>query len=195
MKGLPFLSKIVYKRVQGLLHYAIFLATCLAILLRHKLHESIDIKGEIENDQNVVAEELSQYFSTVADDIGGSNTLSFTEDDFSNHPSVVNIANNFTSTEKFSSCSITKTETVKALESLNRNKSMGRDMISLKLLSMGAKELAPSLTNIFNLAINSGEYPSSWKKGEWIPVYKKNERTDKKNYRPITVLSIVNQIF
>ena len=131
----------------------------------------------------------------MADDIGGSNTLSLTEDDFSNHPSVVNIANNFTSTEKFSFCSITKTETVKLLESLNPTKSMGWDMIPPKLLRLGAKELAPSLTNILNLAINSGEYPRSWKKGEWIPVYKKNERTDRKNYRPITVLSIVNKIF
>ena len=91
----------------------------------------------------------------------------------------------------FSFCSITKTETVKVLESLNPTKSMGWDMIPPKLLRLGA---APSLTNIFNLAINSGEYPSSWKKGEWIPVYKKNERTDRKNYRPITVLSIVKSI-
>ena len=35
----------------------------------------IDINGEIENDQKVVAEELTEYFSTVADDIRGSNTL------------------------------------------------------------------------------------------------------------------------
>ena len=81
------------------------------------------------------------------------------------------------------------------MESLNPTKSMGRDIIPPKLLRLGAKELAPSLMNIFDLEINSGEYPSSWKKGKWIPVYKKNERTDRKNYRPITVLSIVNKIF
>ena len=124
----------------------------------------IDINGEIENDQNVVAEELSEYFLTVADDIGGSNTLSLTEDDFRSHPSVVNIANDFTSTEKFSFCSITKTETVKALESLNPTKSMGWDIIPLKLLRLGAKELAPSLTNICNCAIISGGIPKQLEK-------------------------------
>ena len=63
-----------------------------------------------------------------------------------------------TSAEKFSFCSITKTETVQALESLNPpTKSMGWDMIPPKLLRLGAKELAPSLTDIFNLAINWGE--------------------------------------
>ena len=129
----------------------------------------------------------------MADDIGGSNTLSLTEDDFSNHPSVVNIANKLTCTDKLSFCRITKAETVKALEGLNPTKSMGWDMVPPKLLRLGAKELAPSLTNIFNLAINSGEYTSSWKKGEWISVHKKNERTDRKNYRPITVLSLVNK--
>lgn len=91
------------------------------------------MNGEIENDQKVVAEELSEYFSTVTDDIEGSNTLSLSEDDFSSHPSVVNIANNFRSTEKFSFCSITNTETVKALESLNpRIKSMEWNLIPPK---------------------------------------------------------------
>ena len=94
----------------------------------------IDINGEIESDQNVVAEELSEYFSTVADDIRGSNTLSLSEDDFSSHPSVVNIANNFRSTEKFSLCIITKKETVKALESLNPpTKSMGYDTVRTRV--------------------------------------------------------------
>ena len=40
---------------------------------------NIEINSEIEKDQSVVAVELSKYFSTLADDIGGSNTILLTE--------------------------------------------------------------------------------------------------------------------
>ena len=122
---------------------------------------NIEINSEIEKDQSVVAVELSKYFSTLADDIGGSNTILLTENDFSNQSSVINITINYTNTEQFSFSNITKTETTKALESVNPTKSMNWDMIPPKILKLAAKEIAPSLTDIFNLAINSGEYPDS----------------------------------
>ena len=100
-----------------------------------------------------------------------------------------------TSTEQFSFSSITKTETTKALESLNPTKLMGWDMIPPKILKLATKELASSLTNIFNLAINSGGYPTSWKRGEWIPVHKKGERTEKRNYKPTAVLNTAGNVF
>jgi len=53
---------------------------------------NIEINSEIEKDQSVVAVELSKYFSTLADDIGGSNTILLTENDFSNQSSVINIS-------------------------------------------------------------------------------------------------------
>ena len=97
------------------------------------------------------------------------------------------------SIEKFSFCSITKTETVKALESLNPpTKLMGWDMIPPKLLRLGAKELAPSLTNIFNLAINSGETTQAVGKKENGFLFTKRM---KEQIEEITVLSIVNKIF
>ena len=76
----------------------------------------IKINGDLEKDQNAVSEELSKYFSTLADDIGGSNTLLLTEDayDFSHHPSAINITLNYKNTEQFSFSKISKTETVKA---------------------------------------------------------------------------------
>ena len=34
-----------------------------------------------------------------------------------------------------------------------------------------------------------------WKRGEWSPVYKKDDRMDEKNYRPITLLTIVGKVY
>ena len=49
--------------------------------------------GEIVKDQNKVADILVSFFCTVADEIGGRDVNSSTEEDFSNHQSVTNIVN------------------------------------------------------------------------------------------------------
>lgn len=35
----------------------------------------------------------------------------------------------------------------------------------------------------------------AWKKSEWNPVYKKDDRLDKKNYRPLTLLCTVDKVY
>ena len=56
-------------------------------------------------------------------------------------------------------------------------------MISPHVLKIAAEELAGPLTESFN------QWPSSWKKGGWIPVFKKEDLLEKSNYRPITILT------
>ena len=48
---------------------------------------------------------------------------------------------------------------------------------------------------IFTLAIKSGNFPDSWKKGNIIPVHKKESKNLIKNYRPISLLPIFGKIF
>ena len=38
-------------------------------------------------------------------------------------------------------------------------------------------------------------WPKAWKSGEWVPVYKKGNKSDVKNYRPVTVLDSVGKVF
>ena len=52
-----------------------------------------------------------------------------------------------------------------------------------------AKGTGTLLTN--PLYIEGIEWPTSWKMGEWKPVFKKGDRRDTKNYRPITSLAAV----
>jgi len=37
-------------------------------------------------------------------------------------------------------------------------------------------------------------WPSAWKKGDWTPVYKKEDKLSKENYRPITIFPRVNKV-
>ena len=84
----------------------------------------------------------------------------------------------------------------RTLENINPKKSSSWDSaISPILLKSVAKGKAISLTNLYNLCIQKSEWPASWKMGEWTPVFKKGDRQDVKNYRPVTSLIALNKIF
>ena len=48
---------------------------------------------------------------------------------------------------------------------------------------------------IFNNCLASGIFPSDWKKGNTIPVFKKNDKQHLNGYRPISLLPICSKIF
>ena len=62
-------------------------------------------------------------------------------------------------------------------------------------LKLGAIELTNQLTSLFNSCITLGEWPSGSKRGEWTPVFKKEDPLEKGNYRPISVQVTVNKLF
>ncbi len=68
------------------------------------------------------------------------------------------------------------------------------DNISPKHLKACNKELATSLTHFGNLSFVSGNYPDQLKIAKVIPLFKKCEPHFTKNYRPISLLSILNKI-
>ena len=65
---------------------------------------------------------------------------------------------------------------------------MGHDLIPPQVLKMSSDALAPSLTTIFNTCIKINCWPSQWKKGIWVPVFKKDNHLDVKNYTPINYI-------
>ena len=81
------------------------------------------------------------------------------------------------------------------LEMLNVNKATRWDGISPKILKLMTKGIAPSLTRLFNNIIRKGQWPNTWKSSEWTPVFKNGKRTDRANYRPITVLNSIDKVF
>ena len=90
---------------------------------------------------------------------------------------------------------VTQGQVLAALESLNTNKAIGCDGIPAKVMKIGAKELSQPLTDLFNSCIHNSVWPSDWKRGDWTPVYKKDDKYSKENYRSITVLPCVDKVF
>ena len=97
--------------------------------------------------------------------------------------------------EFLESIQITTQDVEDVLKLLNVSKASGSDLINPRLLKEGAPVLSPYFAYVFNKSIESSVFPSEWKLANVIPVYKKGDRTDASNYRPISLLSCLGKVF
>ncbi len=74
--------------------------------------------------------------------------------------------------------------------SLNPNKAYGPDEISPRILKELAHEIAPMLSLIFQVSLDSGELPSDWKEASISPIFKKGDRVKASNYRPVSLTCV-----
>ena len=87
------------------------------------------------------------------------------------------------------------------IKSLDPNKSCGWGSISMKMIKMCSEWLALPFKMIFEAALNDVVFSNDWKKGNIVPVHKKdlmnryNRRTMLINYCPINFLPIFAKIF
>ena len=63
------------------------------------------------------------------------------------------------------------------------------------MLKICGNSLFRPLELIFNDCLANGIFPSDWKKGNIVPVHKKNDKQRLNNYRPISLLPICSKIF
>ena len=60
---------------------------------------------------------------------------------------------------------------------------------------MAASIICKPPSHLLNLSIQSGEYPKMLKKAKVTPIFKKGNKSDPNNYRPISVLPVISSIF
>ena len=90
---------------------------------------------------------------------------------------------------------IDKEKILRIIRSLDSNKAHGCDDISVAMIKICDKCLVEPLSVIFKECLETGVYPSRWKRANIIPVHKNGNRQNKKNYRPISLLPIFGKIF
>ena len=73
-------------------------------------------------------------------------------------------------------------------------KSTGDDNIAAKELKIAGPSAAPGLTRIINKSLQDRKYPKQWHKARLKSVFKKCPKTERGNYRPISLLSIPGKI-
>jgi hypothetical protein len=96
----------------------------------------------------------------------------------------------------FSMKSLTVYAVYKKLKAINERKAADLDKIPCKLLRIAAEIVAPSLTQIFDKTISTSIFPTDLKLARVTPIFnKKGKKDDMNNYRPISVISVVEKIF
>ena len=77
---------------------------------------------------------------------------------------------------------------------MKSSKSSGLDNVDSYIIKLAKYELTPAITHIINTAITQGKFPSLWKCAKVVPLLKKGDPTDPKNYHPVALLSVVSKI-
>ena len=69
------------------------------------------------------------------------------------------------------------------------------DDISIRLIKLYGKSTAFLLKLLFQSSLEEALVPVDWKKGNIVPVHKKENKSLIKNYRPISLLPILSKIY
>ena len=133
--------------------------------------------GNIITNNNDMATLLNNFFSSV---FTKSGNLELT-------PSPV-------SPQNLSDFSINTTDVTRALNNLNINKSPGPDQIYPRVLKETKDCIVPHLLHLFNESISQCSIPSEWKLANLSPIFKKGDRSQPGNYRPISLTSVVGKL-
>ena len=82
----------------------------------------------------------------------------------------------------------------KVIMNLGLSKRSGPDCISVVVLKNCEPELSYILAELFNKCLKESCFPDCWKVSSVVPVFKNvGERSTAKNYRPISLLSVVSK--
>ena len=141
----------------------------------------IDKDGNFTNDDKEKCQILNTFFSSV-----------FTIEDTSNLPT---FDHNLATLPSLETCTITLKDMENALFHLNPNKSPGPDNLHPKLLKNCYKSLSLPFKILFDNTLLNGCIPSQWKNAEVRPIFKKGDKSNPENYRPVSLTSVICKLF
>jgi len=89
---------------------------------------------------------------------------------------------------------VTGNEVENVINKLKGKSSAGFDEIPEVLVKRCSHYISKPLTHVFNLSFRFGIFPDLMKKAKISPLFKKGNKQDIQNYRPIAVLSVFSKI-
>ena len=89
---------------------------------------------------------------------------------------------------------VTENEVENVINNLKGKSSSGFDEVPEFLVKRCTHYIKKPLTHVFNISLRFGIFPDLMKKAKIRPLFKKGDRQDIQNYRPIAVLSVFSKI-
>ena len=151
----------------------------------------LDEDGEIVTEDNRIAELFNSLFVNQATKIlGSTDSYLPTESLSSFFKEIMDIKH------AFELPFISPAKVLKMLQEIPSSKATGADSLSIRVLKIAAPGIASSVASLINYCISTRSFPSKWKMANVTPIFKnQGSKTDKQNYRPISVLPILSKIY
>ena len=143
--------------------------------------------NSITNDPLEISNSFNNYFSSVGEKLASrvpSSSCSFTE----------YLSPNYDPNSFFFDA-VSPVDIEREILSIPRNKAYGLYSCPIHILSGAKHIISGPLSNIFNISVQEGVFPSKLKQAKAISVYKSDDEIEPGNYRAISLLSIFNRIF
>ena len=96
--------------------------------------------------------------------------------------------------ESLTTIDFSNNDILKIIRNLDPNKAHGHDMISIRMVKICDDSVCRPLKLTFQSCLESGKFPSEWKKSNVVPIHKKGDKQILKKYRPISLLPITGKI-
>ena len=178
---------------------------------KRKFTNKIILEDSVENilsDDTLVSEKLNNFFQNATKTLNinensyivdSSSSITDPVDKaintYKNHPSILLINQILENVDHFSFKEVSVSEIEKELRELDPNKVTTFGNIPTKILKQSSKSCSDTLQKLFNDALRDGYFPDKLKRADITPVFKKDDPTKAKNYRPVSVLPGVSKIF
>ena len=92
--------------------------------------------------------------------------------------------------ESLNTINFTKDDILNNIRKLDPSKAYGHNQISICMVQICDKAICKPLHLIFSSCIESGIFPIEWKKANVVPIHKRDDKQNVKNYRPVSLLAI-----
>ena len=173
---------------------------------------SIEKDGDIVKDEKVLVELFNKNYLNIVEISSGKKPPSLgncedsTQDDatvdkiiskYSSHPSVHKIKREFSIDKEFELAYASAKDINQIIKSLNINKAKGPDGTSAKFVKISADIIDCHIANLLYLykGISNNKFSENAKTATVRPIFKKGDRTEIKNYWPVSLLNIFTKIF
>ena len=154
----------------------------------------LKIEDELCFDGRKVASYFNKFFTTVASSL--VSKLPYADRIFTTNS--YNFKNYYRSKglieNMFRLIGTTEEYVFNLIRKLEINKSTGLDCIPARFIKDGAPILKGPITHIINKSIYTNEVLQGFKEARVKPLYKKNNRQEVSNYRPVSILNIISKV-
>ena len=96
---------------------------------------------------------------------------------------------------KLNTINFTEDDILSVIRKLDPSKARGLDQISIRMVQICDKAICKPLHLIFSSCIESGIFSTGWRMANVVPIHKRDDKQDVKNYRPVSFLPIFGKIF